>query len=198
MKRVIIVHGWDGYPEEGWFPWLKSELEKRGFEVEIPQLPEPESPRIYNWVPALKKSIGKPDKNTYLVGHSMGCQTIARYLETLSTETKIGGVVFVAGFFKRLSGLEDDPEVLETDKHWLKTPLDFSKVKSHISKSTAIFSDNDPWVPLDNQEDFRKKLGSKIIVEHDMGHFSASDYFEKKIIKLPVVLKSLLSLINAN
>ena len=197
-KQVFIVHGWDGYPEEGWFPWLKSELEKRGFKVEIPQLPEPENPRIYNWVPALAQTIGKPDENTYLVGHSMGCQTIARYLETLPEETKIGGVVFVAGFFKKLKGLENDPEVLETDRHWLKTPLNFSKVKSHFSKSTAIFSDNDPWVPLDNQEDFRKKLGSKIIIEHDMGHFSASDYFEKKITKLPAVLESLLSLINEN
>ena len=28
MKRVFIIHGWDGYPEEGWFPWLKEELEK--------------------------------------------------------------------------------------------------------------------------------------------------------------------------
>lgn len=24
-KRVFITHGWDGYPEEGWFPWLKKE-----------------------------------------------------------------------------------------------------------------------------------------------------------------------------
>jgi hypothetical protein len=27
-KRVFIIHGWEGYPEEGWFPWLKKELEK--------------------------------------------------------------------------------------------------------------------------------------------------------------------------
>ena len=32
-KRVFIAHGWDGYPEEGWFPWLKKELETKGFEV---------------------------------------------------------------------------------------------------------------------------------------------------------------------
>ena len=22
-KRAFIIHGWDGYPDEGWFPWLK-------------------------------------------------------------------------------------------------------------------------------------------------------------------------------
>ena len=33
-KRVFIVHGWDGYPEEVWFPWLKKELEAKGFEAQ--------------------------------------------------------------------------------------------------------------------------------------------------------------------
>ena len=33
----------------------------------------------------------------------MGCQTIARYLETLPDEIKVGGAVFVAGFFKSLT-----------------------------------------------------------------------------------------------
>jgi hypothetical protein len=25
-RKVIIAHGWDGHPQEGWFPWLKSTL----------------------------------------------------------------------------------------------------------------------------------------------------------------------------
>jgi len=32
-KRVFLIHGWEGSPEEGWRPWLKKELEKRGFKV---------------------------------------------------------------------------------------------------------------------------------------------------------------------
>jgi len=30
MKRVFIIHGWGGNPEEGWLPWLKKELEAKG------------------------------------------------------------------------------------------------------------------------------------------------------------------------
>lgn len=190
MKRVIIVHGWDGHPGEGWFPWLKKELENKSFKVAVPQLPDPGNPRIYNWVPALAQAIGRVDENTYFVGHSMGCQTIARLLETLSEGVKVGGAVFVAGFFKRLTGLENDPEVQKTDKHWLETPIDFEKVKRHLPKSIAIFSDNDPYVPLDNQDDFRDKLGSKIIIEHSMGHFSGSS----GITELPIVLDSILEI----
>ena len=195
LMRVIIVHGWDGHPEEGWFPWLKHELEKRGFKVEVPQLPDPENPRIQNWVPTLAKVVGIPDKETYFVGHSIGCQTIARYLESLPESVKVGGVVFVAGFFKHLSdleksGLENDPEVQATVKHWLGTPINLEKVRTHLIKSVAIFSDNDPWVPLDNQDDFREKLGSEIVIEHNKKHFTGS----QGILELPSVLESLLKI----
>ena len=39
-KRVFIIHGWEGYPEECWFPWLKTEIEKTGFEVVVPNMPD--------------------------------------------------------------------------------------------------------------------------------------------------------------
>lgn len=184
------MHGWDGTPEEGWFPWLKKELEARQFEVVTPQLPEAGSPRIYNWVPRLVEVVGTADEQTYFVGHSMGCQAIARYLETLSRGEKVGGAVFVAGFFKHLTGLEDDEDVRETDKHWLKTPLDFEKVRSHLPRSVAIFSDDDPWVPLDNQDDFKNRLGSEIIVEHNKVHFNGGAGFKE----LPIVLDKLMEL----
>jgi len=189
-KRVFIVHGWDGYPEEGWFPWLKNELEAKDFEVYVPQLPEAKTPRIYNWVPALSKAVETPDEQTYFVGHSMGCQTIARYLESLPEGVKVGGAVFVAGFFKRLTNLEDDPEVREIAKHWLETPVDLEKVKARLNKSVAIFSDNDPYVSLDNQDDFKEKLGSKIVIEQQKGHFSGSDGLKE----LPVALEAVLEI----
>ncbi len=162
-KRVFIFHGWDGYPEEGWFPWLKKELEARGFEVQVPQMPEASSPRIKNWVPALAAAVGEADDQTYFVGHSMGCQAIARYLELLPDNLKIGGVVFVAGFFTRLTNLEDDDEVKDIAHEWLETPLDLNKVKSHSPKGIAIFSDNDPYVSLDNQDRIKNELGFEII-----------------------------------
>jgi predicted alpha/beta hydrolase family esterase len=172
-KRVFIIHGWDGYPEEGWFPWLKKELEQRGFEVFVPQLPQPDEPRINNWVPEIAKVVSIPDEQTYFVGHSMGCQTIARYLERLSEGAVVGGVVFVAGFFKQLTNLENDDVVRDVSKEWLGTPINLEKVKKHLKKSVAIFSDNDPYVPMDNKDDFIE-LGAKIIIEHNKGHFSGS------------------------
>ena len=189
-KRVFIIYGWDGHPGEGWLPWLKKELQDRNFDVFIPELLNSDEPRIKSWIPAISKAVENPDENTYFIGHSMGCQAIARYLEGFSDKTKIGGAVFVAGFFKKLSNLEDDEIVRRVADEWLNTPLNLEKVKTHLNKSVAIFSDDDPYVPIDNQAEFRDVLGSEIIIEKNMGHFSESN----GIMELPVVLKAILEL----
>jgi len=189
-KRVFIVHGWEGHTEEHWFPWLKKELETKEFEVFIPQLPDTDNPRIDNWIPKLSQVVGLADENTYFVGHSMGCQAIIRYLETLPEGVKVGGAVFVAGFLKRVNTSKYNQKIQEMFKHWLvDNPINFKKVRSHLSQSAAIFSDNDKWVPLDNQDDFRDQLGSEIVIEHQKGHFCESD----GVIKLLVVLEGVLN-----
>jgi predicted alpha/beta hydrolase family esterase len=191
MKKAYIIHGWDGYPEEGWFPWLKKELETRGFEVVVPQMPDAANPRIKKWVPKLREVAGIPDENTYFIGHSMGCQTIARYLESLPENVKIGGVVFVAGFFTELTNLEDDETVRDIAKEWLTTPLDLQKVKNHFEKSAAIFSDTDKFVPLINIKAFEEVFGAEIHIEHAKGHFSGPS---DNCFELPVALEALLKI----
>ena len=192
MKRVFIIHGWEGFPEEGWFPWLKRELEARGFEVHVPQMPDSAHPRIQKWIPAISKEVGVPDNQSYFVGHSMGVQAIVRYLESLDDSIKVGGAIFVAGFFKRLTGLGEEDGFEETENHWFQTPIDLLKVKDHLNLSVAIFSDNDPFVSEDNQDDFIKKLHSKIIVQHEMGHFSGPS---DNVTELPIVLEELLKIV---
>jgi len=83
-----------------------------------------DEPRINIWTPFLKKIVNNPDQDTYLVGHSMGCQAIARYLESLPEGVKLGGVVFVAGFFKGLTNLEDDEIASGADMGWLESLID--------------------------------------------------------------------------
>lgn len=189
MKKVIIVHGWGGTSEEGWFPWLKRKLESKGFTVVIPQLPDAENPHIKTWVPVLATAVGKPDEDTYFVGHSMGCQTIIRYLETLGEGEKVGGAIFVAGFVRPLTGLESEEEEA-ISREWTQAPINFGLVRSRLGRSIALFSDNDPWVQVENAEDFKEKLGSEVIIRSGCGHFNEGAGF----IELPIVLEKLLEL----
>lgn len=175
MKRVFIIHGWDGYPEEGCFPWLKKELESKGFTVYNPAMPKPLSPRIEAWVSFLGKQIGIPDEETFLLGHSIGAQTILRYLESLKDGQKVGGVVLLAGWTHLSNEAYEDEGDVEIAKAWLETPIDWQKIRSRGKKFTAIFSDDDPLVPLSDSEIFKEGLGATIITEHQKGHFSGSD-----------------------
>lgn len=186
-RRVFIVHGWGGHPQEGWFPWLKKELERRGFVAEILSMPNSENPKIEAWIPYLGKAIGKANENVFLVGHSIGCQTILRYLESLPDDKKVNGVVLAAGFFTLMNLKENEKE---TVRPWLETPIDTEKIKQHAKKFIAIFSDDDPYVPLENADIFREKLVAKIIIQHQMKHFSGDD----GITQLPIALKSILEL----
>jgi len=190
MKRAFIIHGWGGNPEEGWFPWAKKELEKKGFEVYVPTMPDAygkKQPQIEPRINAIKESVGVPDENTYFIGHSIGCQSIDRYLETLPLETKIGGVVYVARWLT-LKGLDDyEKEDRETAKPWLETPIDFEKVRIISPKSVAIFTKNDPFVDVGNAEFFREKLGSETIVLESGGHLND----ESNTKKLPEVIRAI-------
>jgi len=186
-KKVFIVHGWGGYTKEGWFPWLKKELSKKGFKVKILSMPDTEYPTIKRWVSFLKKNVKSPDKNTYFIGHSIGCQTILRYLEKLRKNEKIGGAIFVAGWFNLINLEKNEVKIA---KPWLEKKINLTKITAKSKKNVSIFSNNDPVVPLSDYKIFKEKLNSKIIIQRGKGHFSGSD----KIKKLPIVLKELLKI----
>lgn len=188
MKSVYIIHGWGGRSDKGWLLWLNKKLSSEGFKVFSPIMPDPENPKIDIWVNYLKKIVERPDKDTYFIGHSIGCQTIVRYLESLPEETKIGGVFFVAGWFN-LKSLETEEEKLVSEP-WLKKPIDFKKVKNKIRKAVALFSDNDPYVPLSDSKIFKEKLNAEIIIEKNKGH-----YIESEIKEIPALLNKILEII---
>ncbi len=173
QKRVFIIHGWGGYPEEGCFPQLKKELEAKGFIVKNPAMPNSLRPEIETWVNYLKEQIGAPDENVILFGHSIGVQTILRYLESLPKGVKIAGAVFLAGWMHLTEVTYEEEGDREIAKPWLDTPINWDEVRKKAGKFIAIFSDDDPFVPLSESKIFENMLGAKIIVEHNKGHFSA-------------------------
>jgi len=189
-KRLFIIHGWSGYPEEGWLPWLKGELEKQGWLVFVPQMPNAQEPRIEAWVKAINREVREIDSETYFIGHSMGCQAIIRFLEREESLLLSGGAIFVAGFLDSLTNIGNSDLEVSAVKEWLKTPIDFELIRRRLKKSIAIFSDNDPFVPLSNQFSFKRELNSSIIIQNDAQHFSGST----GAVELPIVKELVLSL----
>mgnify|MGYP001607242926 CR=1 FL=1 len=189
MKNIYIIHRWDGNPNSDWYPWIKKELENKNFKIIILEMPNTSKPIINAWVNKLKETIKNVDENTYFIGHSIGCQTIMRYLEQLPENTKIGGAIFVAGWFN-LANLEGE-EVEAIAKSWIETPIKFNKIKNKIKDLIVILSNNEPYnFVKENSKIFNEKLNAKIIIENKKGHFTEEDGVKE----LPIVLNKLLEM----
>ena len=100
----------------------------------------------------------------------------------------VGGAVFVAGWYN-LRNLETDEEKRIAGP-WVNEPRDDKKIREVVNRAVAIFSDNDPFVIPENQKSWKERVGAKIIIEQNKGHFSGSD----GITKLPSALDSVLEL----
>ncbi len=180
-KRVFIIHGWGGSPEGASLPWLAKKLKEKGFEVFAPQMPNTENPKIEEWVSRLAGLVGTADENTYFIGHSIGCQAIMRYIQTI--DQKIAGALFIAGWFV-LDNLEDDEDP-EIARPWIEEPIDFEKLKVASENYTLLISDNDPFGGFEKNIEEFKKMNAKIII------LKGAEHIED--VELPIALEEVLS-----
>ncbi len=72
MKKVFIIHGFEGSPNGGWRPWIMAELEKKDIYACALSMPDPENPLCSEWVAEIQRHVqrNKGDE-IYLVGHSL-------------------------------------------------------------------------------------------------------------------------------
>ena len=182
VKRAFLIHGWGGHPDEGWQPWLRQELEKRGWQVAIPAMPDTDHPQCDAWVWHLRETIGKPDEDCVLVGHSLGCVTILRYLETLMPSQYVGGAVLVASFFEDLG-----PRYSELHS-FVDRPVHWETVRRSCGHFSVIHSDDDTVVLLPFAERVAKNLNCPVTLVHGQKHFSGND----GTFEAPDVLKAIL------
>ena len=179
--RIFLIHGWGGSPDKDWFPWAIAELESRGYEVIAPLMPDTNHPKIDAWVSELSKLVGVPRPTDILIGHSIGTQTILRYLQSINVQ--VNKVILVAPWLT-LTNLEN-AKAWKVADHWLHAPIDFTQIRSKSKQFTTIFSDNDIWVPYaENRSLFIEHLNPRVVTLHNHGHMTA----DEEVTELPEIL----------
>ena len=97
-----------------------------------------------------------------------------RFVETL--DAKVGGAIFVAGWFD-LKNMESKEEE-KIAEPWIRTAIDYTKVKTNLTRSVVVLGDDDPVVTYrETKKDFEARLGSEIITLHGVGHITSGDGF---------------------
>ena len=183
MRTALIIHGAYGTPNENWFPWLKQELETRGYQVIIHQFPTPDNQRLPAWLAVAKTYFNQLNANSIVIGHSIGATFILRLLEQLNQPVAIAALV--AGFISDLP----DSNLNQINHTFYDQPFHWDKIISNAHHFLLYQSPNDPFVPMKHGEELADHLQQYIISIPNAGHFNkASGYHQ-----FPQLLQDLLS-----
>jgi predicted alpha/beta hydrolase family esterase len=176
VKNAIIFHGSGSTPNDVWYPWLKKQLEDKGYKVSSPILTADDPAPLDVWLPlALKENY---NEETVLIGHSSGSPLILSVLENLNVKVK--QAIIVAGFITPLAVDKGHNPILQETYNW-------EKIKSHVEDLIFINSDNDPWGCDDKQgKAMQEKLGGELIINHE-GHMG-SETFHQPYKEFPFLL----------
>lgn len=173
MKKVYLIHCWSDTIKDGWYLWLKSQLENSNVLVNLMNIPDSDSSNIDKWISKINDIVDSLDEETYFVGQSIGCQVILRYLET-KDRIKIGGILFVAPWFDLIKeNLEEESD--KVAKPWIKTQINFNKIRQFTNNITFIFFNHDYFVSLEQEQEFKSKLNAKTVIINGKGYIGVED-----------------------
>src|SRR3989344_2747429 len=152
-SRFLLLHGRESSSKGEYQPWLKAELEKRGYEVEVVDMPNPGEPNDGEQADYVEKHCTL-DERTVVVGHSFGGVVALRLLER---GHKVRRVVLVSTPF---SGKFLDGKVRKSVTAACKKGFDFGTIKKNARTFMVVPDDKDPVVPASDAQTYVKELGA--------------------------------------
>ena len=181
MKNALILHGKSSSSRENWFPWLKQELQRKGYTVWCPDIPNFGRPQMRE---AARHILDLCDLNaeSVLIGHSAGATLILGILQNYVKKEPVAKAILVAGFGKSLGAGWEENEGL------FKDPFNWSKIKESCKEFVFIHSDDDPYVDLSQGEFLLQKLGGELVTMSGQKHFS-TETMGDKLRTFPEILK---------
>jgi len=186
-KTAFIIHGAYGNPQENWFPWLKLELEKLGFRVFVPKFPTPTNQSLKNWLKVFNKYKKFLNRESILIGHSLGPSFILSVLEKNNFPVK--SAFFVSGFI----GLLENPSFDKINKTIAGRNFNWKKIKTNCKNFYMFHSDNDEYLPLEKAKELSGNLNCKLNIIKGAGHFSEKSGYKKFEILLNKIKEELKS-----
>lgn len=187
--NYIIIHGTFGYPGENWFPWLAKEISKLDKtdkttqeDIIIPHFPSSYMPNYDSWKSILMGYLdgGLINKNTIVIGHSLGPLFISRFL--IETKTQIKGLISVEGANLHFMGNDDFDNI---NKTFFISWEELEKVKKYVEFNYCFYTDNDPYIPFNVLKEYVDRAATRKFFIENAGHFNTLSGY----IKFPQLLE---------
>ncbi len=161
----VILHGFEGSPDQPRFRHWKEALKAQGHTVVIPALPNPGRPSESEQVAAALNSTTY-DENTVLFGHSLGAVVALKVLEKL--ENPIARLVLAGGFVDR--NFKDKPRSFDKSFNW---KFDSEKIRKNVRSITILHDENDYAISEEQLKKLEVTLGEKAVrVRAEKPHFT--------------------------
>ncbi len=176
--KYILLHGFRGSAKGSFRAWLKSELESRGHEVEIPELPNTEDPRESEQVEYVLQNC-KIDENTVIVAHSLGSVVAMKALMKLNKP--IFGLVLVS------PAIDPSFPKAESRPYWKNFTwnIDYDLIRRLANGKISILSDLKEEFRIEYIRHLSNNLKARLIETKSNGeHFRADQ--EPEILKAVV------------
>ncbi len=173
MKKAVILHGTDGSPEGNWLPWLKRQLESKGYEVWVPLLPNNHTPnrQVYN---DFLFDSGWDFHDNLVIGHSSGAVSVLNLLEDERCPHIKAGVMVGAWHDTKNSPLKD---TYRFDNLFPLNGFNFQRIKSQADRLIYIHGDDDNHCPVEQAKWLAKQTDSEIIIIPGGRHLTGSAGF---------------------
>jgi predicted alpha/beta hydrolase family esterase len=159
--RIIYIHGnYATHWSFAWATWLKTELEKLGFDTFFETFPDSVMARSEYWLPFMQDHI-KIGENDVVIGWSSGGTALMRYAET----HKVRGALLIA---PSCTNLGDE---MEKQSGYYDTPWQWHHIKENVGDIAFFYSESDPFIPQSDFEETMKYLQPQVINVPNGGHF---------------------------
>jgi leucyl-tRNA synthetase len=153
--NYVILHGHTSNAEANFYPWLKTELEKRGHKVQVPTIPVELHDYPLKRLDYVMKNVAF-DKDTVIIGHSLGAVVGMKVVEQL--DYPISGLITVAGFVE--PKFKDIERAFAANFDW---QFDWEKIKANTTFVEVISDLNDIAVPVEQGKILAEKLNGELI-----------------------------------
>lgn len=163
--RIIGIHGYKSSPRLNFWPWLEDELKKRGHEVLIPELPDPENPDPDAWTKALVESARVLTDNDIVVGHSLGGAAALRFLEAAEARTTPKACVLIS-----------TPWFIKDDRFrgFFLSDLDHDVLMWRASRFHILHAKDDRVIPLDHAQKYAQVFHATLTTPEAGAHFQGA------------------------
>ena len=174
MKNIILVHGYNGIPPI--FSYFKEELEKREYNVIIPEFPTSVDITIEGYFKVFEEYKEYFNEKTIVIAHSIGNPMFIKYIS--KNNFKINTYISLAGFMKSFytEGKDDLNKVISLINI---SEEEKEKTVKLIKNKYSIYSNNDHVVPIELLKEFAIDINSESIFIENVGHMGKKSGLDK-------------------